>query len=66
MKKSETINIRFTELNQEELDSISGGSFAYDLGRAIRFMSIYLYEGTGIRGYCCATADFAANIVMNS
>ena len=54
------------ELNNEELIKTSGGSFAFDLGRLLRYTGIYLYEGGGLRGTACATADFAANMVVNN
>jgi bacteriocin-like protein len=66
MKKSKTLEARFTEMNREELTNISGGSFAYDLGRFIRYMGIYIYNGGGVPGTCAATLDYVGNMISNS
>ncbi len=66
MKKSETLKARFTEMNHEELKNINGGSFAYDLGRLIRYMGIYIHNGGGYPGTCAATLDFVGNMVTNN
>jgi len=66
MKKLKTSEARFTEMNHEELTNISGGSFAYDLGRLFRFVGIYIYNGGGAMGHCAATLDFAVNMIKNS
>jgi hypothetical protein len=65
MKKTENLKLRFMELNREELSVINGGSFAYDLGRFIRYMGVYFANGTGIPGTAAANADFVVNMVMN-
>lgn len=52
-------------MNREELSVINGGSFAYDLGRFIRYMGVYFANGTGVTGTLSANADFIANMVMN-
>jgi len=66
MKKSEILISRFTEMNHEELNNISGGSFAYDLGRFIRYMGIYIHNGGGCSGTIAATCDFVGNMIANS
>jgi len=66
MKKTENLKLRFMEINHEELSVINGGSFAYDLGRFIRYMGVYFANGTGIPGTAVANADFIANMVLNS
>ncbi len=66
MKKSEILTSRFTELNHKELNNISGGSFAYDLGRFIRYMGIYIHNGGGYPGTIAATLDFTGNMIANS
>jgi hypothetical protein len=65
MKNSENLQLRFMEMNREELSVINGGSFAYDLGRFIRYMGVYFANGTGVTGTLSANADFIANMVMN-
>ena len=55
----------FNELNNEELSIINGGSFAYDLGRFLRYMGIYYANGTGIPGTVAANIDFATNSFLN-
>lgn len=66
MKKSKTLETRFTEMNHEELNNISGGSFAYDLGRFIRYTGIYIHHGGGCPGTIAATLDFVGNRIANS
>jgi bacteriocin-like protein len=66
MKKLEENKNLFTEMNKEELTKINGGSFAYDLGRLIRYMAIYVSEGTGVRGNMYAYTDFVTNMVVNN
>ena len=66
MKKLEKHTNLFTEMNKEELTKINGGSFAYDLGRFFRYMGIYIYEGTGIRGTGMANLDFLTNMYLNN
>ncbi len=66
MKKTEKNTDMFREMSNEELIRTGGGSFAYDFGRFLRYMGIYIYEGTGVRGTVCATTDFVANMVVNN
>jgi hypothetical protein len=66
MKKTEKPELRFIEMNREELTVINGGNFAYDLGRFIRYMGVYYANGTGVTGILSANADFFANIAINS
>lgn len=65
MKKNKNENFRYTEINPEELSAICGGSFAYDLGRFLRYMGIYYANGTGIPGTLAANVDFITNMVLN-
>lgn len=65
MKKTEKNKNIFREMDNEELIMISGGSFAFDLGRFLRYVGIYIYEGTGVPGTVAATTDFIANMVVN-
>jgi hypothetical protein len=65
MKKRGNIQFNFTEINRDELLSVSGGSFAYDLGRFLRYMGVYLANGTGMVGTAAANADFIINQVLN-
>jgi len=66
MKKSETITNSLRQIDSNELPQINGGSFAYDLGRLIRYVGIYIYEGTGIRGNMYAYTDFVTNMAVNN
>lgn len=66
MNKLEKHKNLFTEMNREELTMINGGSFAYDFGRLLRYMGIYIYEGTGVRGNMYAYSDFVTNIIVNN
>jgi hypothetical protein len=65
MKKNKSDLFMFNELDHEELSDIKGGSFAYDLGRLLRYMGIYYANGTGITGTMAANVDFATNMVLN-
>lgn len=65
MKRTEFIQNGFKEMNPGELASIRGGSFAYDLGRFIRYIGVYLANGTGMTGTAAANADFIVNQVLN-
>jgi bacteriocin-like protein len=65
MKTTENNNYSFSELNYEELSAINGGSFAYDLGRFLRYMGIYYANGTGIPGTVAANIDFVINMIQN-
>ena len=65
MKKSEKHHPEFTEIHYDELVSIHGGSFAYDLGRLLRYVAIYYANGTGATGTAAANADYLANLYLN-
>lgn len=65
MKKSENFYPALRELNPDELSIFYGGSFAYDLGTAIRFLAIYYSNGMGLNGYTEAVADYIVNQYNN-
>lgn len=65
MKKNKMNHFIFNELNNEELSIINGGSFAYDLGRFLRYIGIYCANGTGMPGTVAANVDYATNIYLN-
>ena len=65
MKKAEKFNPELRGLIPEELSSINGGSFAYDLGTLLRFLGIYYGNGMGAPGYASATADYVVNKFNN-
>jgi hypothetical protein len=65
MKKTENFHPGFTEINPEKLSLINGGSFAYDLGRFLRYMGVYYANGTGVTGTLSANADFIVNSFLN-
>jgi len=62
MEKTMENNIQV--LDDESLRQTSGGSFAFDAGRAIRFMGIYLGYDVSVAGYM-ATLDFIINKTIN-
>lgn len=66
MKKTENYHLMFNEMNYEELSAINGGSFAYDLGRLLRYVGIYYANGAGMTGAASANADFIVNEYLNS
>jgi hypothetical protein len=53
--------MKTTKLNNDELESIVGGDFAYDVGRAIRFVIV----GGGGFFPDFAIADYAATQAIN-
>ncbi len=53
MKTSMTPDAQFSDLTAEELASFTGGGFAYDAGRALRFLF----------NCGCGPAGLATNIV---
>lgn len=57
----EAMNTTFQELSDSELRETAGGSFAYDLGRVIRFLGI---SGGGMN-VGAAMADWYATSVLN-
>jgi hypothetical protein len=65
MKNTENLYPGLTEMNHEELSIINGGSFAYDLGRFLRYMGVYYANGTGVTGTTAANLDFIFNSVLN-
>ena len=65
MKKNKLNQFNFNELNNDELSTINGGTFAYDLGRFLRYFGIYCANGTGIPGTVAANVDLATNIYLN-
>jgi len=54
----------FHELTAGELTGIHGGGFAYDAGRALRFLGIMINNGynNGV-GWSVATLDFVVNML---
>jgi hypothetical protein len=65
MKRNEFCTESYTGLNYEELSSVQGGSFAYDLGLFLRYMGIYFINGTGMSGTAAANADLAVTLMQN-
>ena len=57
--------IGLQSLNQTELMEINGGSFAYDVGKSIRFLAIYCVANTITNmpgaAWDIASADWNAN-----
>jgi hypothetical protein len=63
--KNLSIN-NLSELSADELACTHGGSFAFDAGRALRFLGITAsYGGTCGVGTGMAIIDFCSNIVIN-
>jgi hypothetical protein len=54
----------FTELNPEECMALSGGGFAYDVGRIIRWLALGGASATPY-GVASATADWIVNDTAN-
>ena len=55
------------ELSADELTNTLGGGFAFDVGRAIRFLTITAsYGGACGVGTGMAIIDFCSNMVINS
>jgi len=54
------------DLSADELTQTSGGGFAFDAGRLIRFLSIQAsYGGAAGVGTGMALIDLASNMVIN-
>jgi len=67
MKTNEITRKGFSEIAGNDMTGIGGGDgFAYDAGRFLRYMGIYIYEGGGLRGQAFAIADACLNYVRNS
>ena len=60
-------NNNLKELSADELTGTLGGSFAFDVGRLLRFIAIDAYYGynNGI-GFSVATLDFIVNMQENN
>lgn len=64
MEKIKCSSISFKDLSVDERTNIFGGtSFAYDAGRAIRFLVI---SAQGIQGPSMAIADWVGNTFLDS
>jgi hypothetical protein len=60
-------NNHLNDLTSDELTGTLGGSFAYDAGRALRFLGLDIYYGynNGL-GFSIATLDFIINMQENN
>lgn len=64
MDKINCISLSFTDLSIEENTTICGGtSFAYDVGRVLRFLGI---AAGGMNGPSFAIADWVGNTFLES
>lgn len=61
MKNNEISEQNFRELTISECYQSSGGGFAYDVGRLLRFVTI----SHGVTGVPGAVLDAVANSIMN-
>lgn len=66
MKNSEIITNGFSEISEKEATKLNGGGFAYDFARLLRFVGVYIGNGTGMPGTAAAAADLAANEASNN
>ena len=64
MKKADNISLSFRDLSTEEIMSASGGSsFAYDVGRVLRFLGI---AAGGMHGPAFAVADWVCTSLLEA
>lgn len=61
MKNKILINQELEMLSQNDMKNVSGGGFAYDFGRALRFV---YYASSGVAGVAEAIYDAAASSVQ--
>jgi hypothetical protein len=64
MKKSDNLSPPFRDLSTEEIITVCGGtSFAYDVGRVLRFLGI---AAGGMHGPAFAVADWVCTSLLEA
>ena len=67
MKTTEVSQMYFSDIAGNEITRLGGGEgFAYDFATCLRFIGIYVANGTGITGYISALSDAVANNIINN
>ena len=67
MKTKEATEENFSEITESEITRLGGGEgFAFDAGRFLRYMGIYIANGTGVAGNVAAMSDALANYLLNT
>lgn len=66
MKNTELTSTGFSEISGTEAANLNGGGFAYDAGKFLRLLGVYIGNGTGMPGTAAAVADFALNKAMSN
>jgi hypothetical protein len=66
MKIDELNKHGFSTIREDELIQLGGGDgFAYDFGRFLRYMGVYIANGAGMPGTYAAVADAVYNHIKN-